>query len=83
MKATLQTYNVKGKLVKEEEVTGFLTGPEPIPSGTLQDKENKCILHVSLPVENSKRGYNQHIIIPLDNLFGEVKRKLNVAHGDF
>ena len=75
MKANLETFNTKGKLISTEELTGFLTGP---------DKETEeCYLYVSLPVKNSKKGYNQNVIIPLDNLFGELQRKLNVKHKDF
>ena len=69
MKAKLETYNKKGKLVKTQELTGFLTGPD--------EEEDKCTLYVSLPVGNSKIGHDQHIIISLDQLFGEIKRKLS------
>lgn len=83
MKAILKTYNRRGKLINEEELTGFFTGPETEPQHQIQDPNNVCELYISLPIKRGDKGINKHVHIPLSNLFGEIQRKLNVAHSDF
>jgi len=71
MKAKLVTYNKKGKKTNEQEITGFICG------GTTEELPGEqTYLYFGLPPENSKKGYNQNVFIKLDELFGEVTRKL-------
>ena len=83
MKAILKTHNRRGKLINEEELTGFLTGPEVNDLDKIQDSNNVCELYISLPRKRGDKGVNKHVHIPLTNLFEEIQRKLNVAHSDF
>ena len=74
MKGKLVTYNKKGKVTKEEEIVGFICG-----GITKELPEERTYLYFGLPPENSKRGYNQNVFIKLDELFGEITRKLREA----
>lgn len=71
MKAKLVTYDTKGNVIEETEVIGFICGgtTEALP-------EEKTYLYFGLPPKNSKKGFNQNVFIKLDDLFGEVTRKL-------
>jgi len=71
MKGRLVTYNKKGKVTKIDSVTGFITEDIDTKTG-----ETATIFYIALPPENSKRGYNQNVIVPLDELFGEIKRRV-------
>ena len=71
MKGKLVTYNAKGKMINVEEVTGFIT------EDSIDTEKETTILYIALPVKNSKKGYNQNMIVSLDELFGEIKRRVN------
>ena len=72
MKGKLVTYNTKGKVENIEEVIGFITEEYD----TKTEKET-IIFYIALPVKNSKKGYNQNVIVSLDELFDEIKRRVN------
>ena len=71
MKGKLVTYNIKGKVINIEEVTGFII------EDSIDTEKETTILYIALPVKNSKRGYTQNMIVSLDELFGEIKRRVN------